>query len=213
VGTANQSSVSDDEHLDVEPVDSVIVAAGVPGYEETTVNTPLVDQDYTGITSVKGIAWVKAIGAKKISGTSKYAYLTIELSRNGVETGFDALGLYLARLDKDGYPIPELEWRHVRYIDAEHLNGTRAIAAHSGLSTLGVPVAQYTYDLSALPATPECNYDVSPAVCPAGKNAYNILGALKDNDFWIGFLPSRSTAHVRAVLSHDGGLTITDAVK
>lgn len=213
VASGDSDIVGNVENSDMqEPtVESSSASSSEP--KKPTVRTVLVDQDYTGVHSVKGMAWLKAIAAKKLSGTSDSAFLEATLCRNGNNQGIDALGMYLARLDAKGWPIPELEWRHVRYLDAYPLHNTRAIAGDSRFTTKGQECVTSTFDLRGVPAMKECDYSKSPAFCPDGLDGYNILGALSENDFFIGFLPSRSTAHVTVTLIHDGGITVTPAVK
>lgn len=189
---------------------SAVVAVKHPA---DTVVTTLVDQDFSGVSSVKGTAWLKAISAKRLTGSSPTATLEATICRNGNDKGIDALGLYLAPLGASGWPVPELEWRHVRFLDATPLNNTRAIAGSSNFTTKGVECKTSTWDFSAVPAMAECDYSKSPAFCPNDLQKYDINGMLDIGDLLIGFLPSRNTAKVTVKLMHSGGITVTPAVK
>lgn len=209
--TSSASSESSSESS--SSVSSSAAAESSSDAPAAEVRTVLVDQDFVGTASIKGTGWVKAIGAKRIGGTSAFARLEITLSRNGVTKGFETLGLYVAPLTEAGNVNPAIEWRHVRYIDAVHVHNTRALSPKSELSTLGVENVTKVYDLAALPTTKACDYTVTPAFCPDGTDTHNFLRGFETVDYWIGFLPSRSTAHVTVTLIHDGGLHVVPAVK
>ncbi len=165
--------------------------------------TVLVDQDFSAAKGKSGMDWITAIGAKKISGDSKFGRLEVTISRNGLMKSFQSVVLYVGPTKANGAINTSLEWKRGRYLDAKLAKGCgRAINPKGSFSTLGVEKASKYFDLSAVPTT-------KADTCEPGQDVHDFLNAIRTTPLVIGFYPTDYAAHIKVVLIHDGGLKVT----
>lgn len=167
------------------------------------VRTVLVDQAFSAAKDTHGMDWLKAIGAKKISGDSQFGRLEVTISRNGLTQSFQSVVLYVGPTKANGAIDTNLEWKRGRYLDAVIAKPCgRAINPKGSFSTLGVEKSFKYFDLSAVPAT-------KADTCVPGQDVHDLLNAIRTTPLVLGFYPTDYAAHIKVVLIHDGGLKVT----
>lgn len=158
----------------------------------------ITDQRYL-IGEVRGREWIQAIGAKKLRGNIQNANLTVTISRNQ-DSGWGAVGMYLAPLAPDGQINVEHEWKNTRYLAAQW-KGTchRHLAPSISFGVLDGPSKTITVPLSSVPVS-------AADPCDPSLNHVDIESLINADGVILGFLPSDQSFSIKASVSFDGRL-------
>lgn len=164
----------------------------------------LVDQSFEGAALAKGMARLKAMKTVRIKGDIHNSSITFTLSRNGQNEGVSGVFAYAAKLNEKGQIIPETEWIHFRAVGAEWQGLCRRVLGPNSdfLSGKGETVER-DYKLLDLPVS------VGDEGCATGTMAIDLESKINDNGIALGFFPSNTGYHLKAVLNYEGTVEIT----
>lgn len=145
--------------------------------------------------------WFQRIGAHKIQGNIEYGTITLSIQRKqGEDSGFDAIGLYVAELDANGQITSET--KSTRYIDSRFVgNCKRQLKPEPyDLNTLGSRGVTKKFGLAKIPVTSE-------DLCESKTTTISLGRLINGNGVVIGFLPSSERVTIDASIQYDGNLS------
>lgn len=169
----------------------------------------LVDQDYTGVGSLKGAEWLRAIKTQLVKGDITDGELVVTLERGGDNTSWSAAGMYFARAAQgEGFTYPDETsfGTRLHFLSAEWRGtcGSRSLAPNASFGVLKEHEATLTIPLR------EVRMTKGDDGCETGTVTHNLLDMINDTGLYMGFAPSdRKTApYMKVVLRYRGTLDI-----
>jgi hypothetical protein len=163
----------------------------------------LVDQDYTGVASLKGAEWLRGIKAQLVSGDITDGELVVTLSRGTGSTSWSAAGMYIAPAAQgEGFVYPD-ESRfgtHLHFLSAEWRGSCeRHLAPSSSFGVLKGHEATLTLKLREVVMT-------QPDPCEKGTTSVDILELINNGGVYLGFAPSdkKTAPYLKVVLRYRG---------
>lgn len=163
----------------------------------------LVDQNYDGIGSLKGAAWLRGIKAQLITGDITDGELVVTLERGEQSTSWSAAGMYIAPAAQgEGFTYPD-ESRFgtkLHFLSAEWRGDCqRHLSPSSSFGVLKSHEATLTVKLRDVVVT-------HPDPCQKGTIALDILEMINSGGVYIGFAPSdrQVSPYMKVVLRYRG---------
>jgi len=192
------------EQATLQPVSEE--SSSVEDWKEVT----LVDQDYTGVSSLNGMDWLHAVHAALVVGNVTDAEMVFTLARGDSTTSWSAVGMYVANVgvteNGNRYPDEKEFGTRMYFVDAEwrgdcvrHLSPTSSFGVLKGHeSTLTIS------DLHSFPVTNGTDG------CKTGQQQIDLLSKIRDGGVYLGFAPSdkQTAPFLKVVLRYKGDVAV-----
>lgn len=208
IGCTAEAPGEQPEHFISSPDSSATVSERMPEVIPMKEIT-LVDQDYGGIGSLKGAAWLRGIKTKLITGEITDGELVVTLERGEQSTSWSAAGMYVAPAAQgEGFTYPD-ESRfgtRLHFLSAEWRGDcNRHLSPSSSFGVLKGHESTLTVKLRDVAVT-------HPDPCQKGSISLDLIEMINSGGVYLGFAPSdrKVAPYMKVVLRYRGTIETKD---